>query len=265
LEIWAELGIGGLLLYLSLFGLALGRLHCGKNEMLWQSRLLLAGTLGFAISSLLDFPKERTEFLAVFAIYLALVDLIFPRENVVKIGTKYLYGTIFLSMIALVYLGIMRYRGERIMTDVLHERIEGNWNRVLELSVDAENQFYHLDPYSVPIQYYQGLAHYQLDQRDKAQQAFTKAHDFCPYNFHVLNNLATVALDRKDYVNADIWLNEALRINPRFEDALFNRSYSHAAQGRFAQALETLNSIPSDSERKKLFREEILKLRDGTK
>jgi tetratricopeptide (TPR) repeat protein len=74
-----------------------------------------------------------------------------------------------------------------------------------------------------------------------------------------------VALDRKDYVNADIWLNEALRINPRFEDALFNRSYRHAAQGRFAQALETLNSIPSDSERKKLFREEILKLRDGTK
>ncbi|MBK8502182.1 MAG: O-antigen ligase family protein [Saprospiraceae bacterium] len=263
LEVWAELGVGGLLLYLVLFGLVLTRLHRCRNVMPWQSRMLITGVLGFAISSLLDFPKERTEFLAVFATYLAMVDLMFPQKKGLKLQAKYIYGSIFLSMMVLVDLGIMRYRGEQIMTDVLRARVEGNWSRVLKLSVKAENRFYHLDPYSVPIQYYQGLAHYQLDQRDEALVAFTKAHGFCPYNFHVLNNLATVALDRKDYNKADLWLDEALRINPRFEDAIYNKSYSHAIQGRFNQSIETLNSIPSDSDKKELFRKEILKLQNS--
>ncbi|MCB0689144.1 MAG: tetratricopeptide repeat protein, partial [Saprospiraceae bacterium] len=84
-----------------------------------------------------------------------------------------------------------------------------------------------------------------------------------PYNFHILNNLATISLERKNYLQADEWLNEALRINPRFEDALYNLSYSKAMQQKYEDALDILDQVPTNSERKKMFRQEIIKLRQN--
>jgi tetratricopeptide (TPR) repeat protein len=161
-----------------------------------------------------------------------------------------------------IYTGISHYRSERITGLMLKARSMENWEAVIERSREAESYWHHLDPSSVPIAFYRGVAYYQLKRFDKAEQAFLEAHHYSPFNFHVLNNLATVGLEKKDYDGSITWLREALRINPRFEDALYNLSYCFAMQGAFEKARQTLESVPGESARKDLFRQEILKMQN---
>ncbi len=268
LEVLAETGLPGLLLYLAIFGHAFCRLHRCRKKVPWQSHMLLAGILGFLVSSLLDFPKERIEFLAMLSVYLGLVAISLPgdtRELIRWRSFKSVMIVLSIVMAFNVYTGIRHYRAERLTVALMRDRAAGNWKKVIELSGRAESSWHHLDPSSVPLSYYRGLAYYQLGQMEEAEGAFQKAHRHTPYNFHILNNLATVALEKNDVAGSLVWLREALRINPRFEDALFNLSYAYTLQGAYEEALDVLESVPADSPKKELFREEIRKLLNDKK
>jgi O-antigen ligase len=268
IEVLAETGLPGLLLYMAIFGYAFLRLYRCRKKVPWQSSMLLAGILGFLVSSLLDFPKERIEFLAMLSVYLGLVAISLAGDTRQFVRWKSFRGVMIALSIVMafnVYTGIRHYRAERLTVVLMRDRAEGNWENVIELSGRAESCWHHLDPSSVPLSYYRGLAYYQLGQLEEAEGAFQKAHRHSPYNFHVLNNLATVALEKNDVAGSLVWLREALRINPRFEDALFNLSYAYTLQGAYEQALEVLESVPGDTPKKELFREEIRKLLNDKK
>lgn len=261
LEILAELGILGLLAYIMIFAIAFYRLHLVRKRHPWISRMLLAGLLGFLISSLIDFPKERLEFVSIFVLYLFLIDKLAADEKKKSAVSWLIPSAIFILMLGNLYTGVRRYSGERHTARMLEQRNLGNWEKVIQFSTDAENGSHHFDPYSVPIQFYRGVAWYEKGQKEEAKDCFEKAHQLAPYNFHILNNLATVALENKNYVQADQWLEEAIRINPRFEDGLFNLSYSKALQNQFERAVELLDQIPTDSDKKRMFREQIQNLK----
>lgn len=260
LEIQAELGVLGLLLYLSIFFLAFYQLHRMRRKFPGKSRLLLAGILGFFIFSLIDFPKERMELITILVLYLVLIEIMFNQVRTQAVTAWGFLLTIILLMSGNVWTGIMRYQGERNTKLMLEARNEKKWEDVVRFSVLAENRFHHLDPYSVPIQFYRGVAQYEKDDKVLAEEAFEKAHAIAPYNFHILNNLATLALEKKEYDRADIWLNEALRINSRFEDGIYNLSFSKAMQGKYSEALDILSTVPGETDKKEMFKNEILKL-----
>lgn len=262
LEIQAELGIFGLLIYIAIFAFALYRLHGLRTRFPWQSHLLLSGIIGFLIFSLIDFPKERLEFITVFILYLVLIEQMHGPGTERKVSSRWPWLIVALLMAGSIYTGVLRYRGERNTALMLEARNAGNWEEVVRIADKAENNLHHLDPYSVPIQFYRGVALYELSKKELAEDAFVRAHSRAPFNFHILNNLATLALEDKEYKQADLWLTEALRINPRFEDGMYNLSFSQAMQGAYSDALQTLDKIPTDSEKKRMFRGEILKMRD---
>ncbi len=265
LEVLAELGVVGFLIFLAIFGIGLRSLHRSKARFPWQTRILLTGILGYMVASLIDFPKERIEFLCILALYLGLIEINLPRQKkpfITVVNPGIIYMLLALVMAFNIYTGISHYRSERITGLMLKARSAENWQAVIDWSKEAESFWHHLDPSSVPIAFYRGIAHYHLGQFDKAEQAFLEAHHYTPFNFHVLNNLATVALEKQDFEESISWLREALRINPRFEDALYNLSYCFAMQGAYEKARETLESIPGESARKDLFRQEILKMQN---
>ena len=265
LEVLAELGLVGFLNFLAIFGLGMRSLHRSKARFPWQTRMLLTGLLGYIVASLIDFPKERIEFLCILALYLGLIEINLPRQkksSVTMVNPRVIYMLLALVMAFNIYTGISHYRSERITGLMLKARSAEKWQAVIDWSEEAESFWHHLDPSSVPIAFYRGVAYYHLKQFEKAEQAFLEAHHYTPFNFHVLNNLATVALEKKDFDEAITWLQEALRINPRFEDALYNLSYCFVMQGAYENARETLESVPGESARKVLFRQEILRMQN---
>ncbi|MCB0686175.1 MAG: O-antigen ligase family protein, partial [Saprospiraceae bacterium] len=80
LEIFAELGLLGFSIYVFLFGYAFYQLHLARHKSPWKSRMLLAGMIGYLISSLIDFPKERLEFVTILILYLAVVESISAKK-----------------------------------------------------------------------------------------------------------------------------------------------------------------------------------------
>src|SRR5690606_15799249 len=143
-------------------------------------------------------PKERIEFLAMLSVYLGLVAISLPGDTRQLIRWKSSRGVFIVLSIVMafnVYTGIRHYRAERLTGVMMRERAAENWENVIELAGRAESCWHHLDPSSVPLSYYRGLAYYQRGQMEEAEGAFQKAHRHSPYNFHVLNNLATVALE----------------------------------------------------------------------
>ncbi len=262
LEILAELGVGGLLLYALFFAIPVLLLLRPSPKYRWQRSMLLGGLLGFVISSLIDFPKERTEFLVILGFYMALVPgYVKPTQWINLDGNKLRMLWIFTSVLLIgnVYVGLHRYVGEHKMQLLLKARVKQQWVEVESLANEAQNRWHKLDPSAVPISFYRGIAQYSQNKQDEALTSFLMALNDNPYNFHVLNNIGTVKVSQGKYHDAMEYLYRALRINPRFEDALFNLSYCLNALGRHKEALEQVTLIPQESEKKQLFIREITK------
>ena len=259
LEVLAELGLPGLLMYVLLFVNALRLLYRERARHSWQIRMLMGGLGGFIVISLIDFPKERIEFLLMLALYLSLAQAYGRTERITIpfVWAKLLFIAAAGGLVMNLITGYSRYVGESNTKKLLKARTSEQWTQVIELAKKAENKWHHLDPSSVPISFYQGVASYNLGAKEEAKVSFTRAHHIAPYNFHVINNLATIEIDMGNYQAAIDWLDEALRINSRFEDALFNLAYCHTQLGNFTEALETVRRIPSESEKKELFKQEI--------
>ena len=261
LEILAELGVVGCLLFIGIFLFAATSLLSGRwAKEHWQKTLLLTGLMVFCISALLDFPRERPEFILLLGLYLHLTHRYTKRKRPLPRGlSQFFAGVIILLLVFNVYLGVYRYQGETRIRKLLVARVQEDWAQVIRLAETANNRWHRFDPSAVPIAFYTGIAHYSLQQWDEAVQAFTEAQRLSPHNFHVLNNIATVYVSRERYAEALDYIYQALNINPRFEEALFNLAYCLNALGRHEEALQQVKLIPRESEKKEVFIREIAK------
>jgi tetratricopeptide (TPR) repeat protein len=261
LEVLAELGVVGLLLYLLLFGFCLHQLYQCRLSEPWKSRMLLVGLGGYMVMSFIDFPKERIEFIILLSIYLGLSDICSRSKGLQtsRPVAKMITTLMMIAMLGNLYTGFYRYQGEINTKKMLKARAADNWQEVIRVSSKAKNKWHHLDPSSVPVDFYTGVAYYNLGEKAKAMAVFKNAQEIAPYNFHILNNLATLEIEQQNYEVAIPLLKEALRINSRFEDALYNLAYCYTEEGKFQEALNQVEAIPTDSEKKALYKAEIQK------
>ena len=259
LEVWAELGWPGLLLYAGIFLWAgyLALRVFGHDP--WKSGLLAAGLLAFLVSSLIDFPKERIGMLVILAIYLLAIRRL-NNDAGFSLRTEWqrmFYGICSLLFVSCVWTGYQRYDGEIHTKRLLRAQVGEDWQGVIRSYDQAVRPWYHFDPTTVPLAFYRGVAHYRLGDFPAAQQDFDEARRRHPYNFQVINNQATLLIQQKQYQEAIPYLQEALRINDRFVDALYNLSFCHYQLGAYEQALQVVQEVPVDTEKKRAFVQEI--------
>ena len=79
--------------------------------------------------------------------------------------------------------------------------------------LDPENSLYALSL---------GDAHWRAGDFEKAEQLFQAAYAASPLDVRVLNRLGALAMDRKDFVAAERYFHEAIRVDPKYLNARHN-------------------------------------------
>ena len=258
LWVFSELGILGIYTYLSLFftilmySIRLLIVTVNRQEI-WLYSSLLAAVIGYVFIAFVDFPFERIEhqiflfliFSILFAKYYE--QFIFIKSNRLTTSHLALFLVCFLVPLFSFVVSFNRFKGE-FHTHLLYENHKiNNWNGMIETANQTKNYFYQLDPTSVPINWYKGVAEFSNGDMKFAKISFEKAYSLNPYNIHVLNNLATCYANLGDIKKAILFYQKVLKISSKFEEAILNLSGLYYNIHQFDKAFTTINKCNENS------------------
>jgi len=255
LEVQAEMGWIGLVLFCALFVAVLcGALWAMHRSLDGQKRrdllVLLVGVLGYCIIQFFDFPRERIEMQVVLAVFFAILVWdsreVWARLPIWQAGRKWMQVGFAVSILALVFnvvIGWNRVFGEIHAVRMLKAQSKSDHQRVVRESQKAVNRFYEYDDVAIPLVWYAGVAHAQLNQMSAALADFQAAYQLNPWSFHVMDKYAAALIQSKKHREAVVLLEKAVAINPKFEDGKFNLCYAEYQLGNFARSLEWLDQV----------------------
>jgi hypothetical protein len=254
LEIRSEMGVVGALLFLLLFGAAflaggLAVRQTKDSRIRHDLMVLLAGLLGYCVIQYFDFPRERIELQAILGLLFAYLAFhsrsVWERGPVLPLRK---HMGVFVGLLALglafnVWIGWQRIWGEIHTVRILQAQSKGDFPTMQREAAAARNVFYEYNDVALPLQWYEGIAFYQLDNIPQAVAAFGQAYQLNPWAFQVINNYASALVRAQQYPEAIALFEKALVINPRYDEGKFNLAYCWYAQGKFDTALEWLNRV----------------------
>lgn len=254
LWIWSEIGSIGFLAFLSFIYFTLKR---GFNQLFLASNSILllsfTGFISYLIIAFFDFPKERIESTIALAVFVAIIIVESPNnQKEIKSSKKLraIIGSIMVGLLAFsVYFAQVRIASEKNLKLALTAKDASNHLDLVKYAYAAEHIFYSGDVNGLPIRYYSGIGHFNLNQKERAVEDFKLAFVLNPYNFNVVNNIATACFISQDYINAEKYYLEALNINPYFDDAKLNLAATYINTGQKEQANYYLNQVSQNSER----------------
>ncbi|MCB0686315.1 MAG: O-antigen ligase family protein [Saprospiraceae bacterium] len=267
IEILAELGIAGILIFLAIFIIPLialihPRFRPSDKPFPW---LPIGMIFCFGLFSMIEFPKERQELMVLWAFILALI--VFQRAKFFSaknfswcISKRKVKWGIFIASILCslnIFIGIIMARGEFHTLKMLQAQKNGQWPIVEYESQKAYSAFYQITPIAIAVKWYEGLAAYHEGNFEKAKVLFQLAMKHTPYFLRLLNDYASCLVQTGDLEGAvDLYL-QVMDINPKFEDGMFNLSYVYAQLGRFDKALEWVEMTKNDEQKKNEFIQQI--------
>ncbi|MFA9212986.1 MAG: O-antigen ligase family protein [Candidatus Methylacidiphilales bacterium] len=254
LWIWSELGILGLLIYLAIFALTIYKaIQNVKTALLATEKILatcfLAAIIGYAFIAAVDFPLERSEHQLLLIILLAIINgkkiapLKAPNFNHQLITITLLCVTIFNLNVF-----ISRANAETHARKMLTAHAKKNWGTMAKEAQKAINKYYTIDNFSIPLNWYAGVAFSALGNNVDAKKAFEEAYQINPYQIHVLNNIASTNEMEGNHDLALKYYEEALAISPFQPDALLNKSAVLFNKGNINEAFTHILKFKFDAE-----------------
>jgi O-antigen ligase len=249
--IWvlAEKGIPGLLVYLSIFGLAFYHLHLLANRAKSKPDLLFVMLLGAGLTAYLavsffTFPYERINhqiYLAIiFAIVIAERQMGIKPEKINKPTVVVPAG--ILSFFIIIY-AANAIRSEYFIAKAIDSGNRGQYSEMVDYSLKARTIFRNLDPENNPVAWYTGSAYIQLGDANNAVKFLRKAARQTPNNMVVLNNLGQALIMKGDFEKAFKALRRSVKIFPYYNESLVNISTAAYRLGDYEAAYFYLVSI----------------------
>ncbi len=218
--VWCELGIQGLVLYLTFFTLLLYMLVKVFNATKTLSSYLLAiSTVGYMLIAFFDFPLERMEHQLLLAVITVMAMNNYDR----------LYGKtkpliplkaipIFLMLIGFsLVVCCYRLKGEYYTRAFILMSKKTNPDRVIENAEKSKSLFYDVDFASLPIDFHIAKALAFKNKPLETKEKLEKAYQLMPYNIKVLNNLGKVHVKLNENSQASIYFEKLLKISPSFK------------------------------------------------
>jgi O-antigen ligase len=262
-RILSELGITGFILALFIFFLPLAFvfyrilfvLPKPPPETLFYATFIT----GFYLFAAFDFPLRRVEhniiLWSVFAFMLNKVSLPELRQGFFN-KSKPWPSFIFLGLVVFsVLISAARFRGEYYTVWMFRNERKDD-ARVIEYGRKAENLFYHITPNTLPVSWFEGVAHYRLGENEVALKCFLRALKMTPYEVRVLNDYSAALFKLGKSQEAIKILKETLDIDPFFDDARFNLGAIYFLNGQRISAREQIMNC-RESQKKRDFLEEM--------
>jgi O-antigen ligase len=224
---------------------------------------LPAFIFGFMVIAFFDFPKERIEHIIWFNILLAFAyKAIREHSELRSFGSVSFSGSFLVFpaglVVILVWIGVMRFKGEYHTRKMYDSRAMNNDRRAIEEGNMALNYVYRLDPTSLPVRWYTANSYANLKELEKAEQEFEEAVKDNPYNRNVLNDLGSAySVNGKDPL-AKPFYREAIRISPRFDDPKLNLASIYAREQNWPEVDTLLKQTCHESERKSQLEKMVL-------
>lgn len=268
IEVWAEVGTIGLLLFTGIFLVAFWQVWQGfqSAKPSFKVRWVLLGTslLGFCIISFFDFPKERIEHLVALALLLALIGYERSKDSskvFAMVTSKYqrilFSGSLLVLLLVNVPVGYYRFKGDAASKKIMSIRNTTQFKTIKANAAKGNSIWYNVDPMVIPLSWYAGVAEYSVGDYEMAKSSFLEAYEINPYNFNVINNLASTHVQLQEYESAIPLYLKALAINSKFEEGMFNLSYSYYQTGALKEALSWVNKTQGNPDKKQVFLQQI--------
>ncbi len=184
LWVWAEKGIFALILYLSIFGLAMGYLirvffrspHVNDKVL---ALLIMIAMTGYLTVSFFSFPYERINHTVYLALFMASAIVMNQRikppapysPNRTALMMTILAVTAFGTIYGYNSIQMERYMKKTISTENGAENIDNpevaiqQYQKAIELAQQSMNPFRSLNPMSYPPEYYVAKSDYQIGKR----------------------------------------------------------------------------------------------------
>jgi O-antigen ligase len=250
LAMFAELGVPGLLLLLTAWGIGIWsalrmlRNRNGQHDEILGACLLL-GWLALTIDASFSFPLERPLHLMIFCLLLALSAQGLPSKtgspSQVKVGLS-----VALTLFILAGLDI----GARTLADsqirLLRAAKEAQRpEKVLKLAPHATNWATQLDPVAaLSIDWYVAMAQIESGQQAAAMQAIERSALVSPHHLAQRAGRASLLDLTGRYVEAIAAQTTLLETFPNFSEGKVNLSIMQIHAGRLIEARATLNEVP---------------------
>lgn len=241
-----ETGIIGILFYFFIIGYGLMQCWLGIKNKQSEAWIVGAGFIAYIFVAAVDFPLERNEHQLLFALLFACA---YPKNNATqKSIPKWLFALVFVGLGFSLWFGLNRFREEKKCRKMIEAYRNGNYNSMFTHAQDIDQNYLSIDNYSIPINWYQGLALYAAGRKDLSLLANQKAYAVNPYQIHVINNLAGLYHENDSLQHALILYNEVLQISPKQPDAILNKCAVLYNLGQTKMAFETLYLFKYDAQ-----------------
>ena len=264
-RIISELGITGFVLAIFVFFLppvfVFYRILFSRPKPPPETLYYAAFITGFYLFAAFDFPLRRVEhnivLWSVFAFMLNKVPLFPLRYGFFhKLPVRWLTDIFLCLCMFSVLVAAARFRGE-YYTVLMFRNERKNDAQVIVYCHKAENPFYHITPNTLPISWFEGVAHYRLGENKVAEKCFLRALKKTPYEVRVLNDYSAVLFNLGKPQEAITTLKETLVIDPFFDYARFNLGAIYFLTGQRDSAREQIMRC-RESQKKRDFLEEII-------
>ncbi|WP_298220506.1 O-antigen ligase family protein [Flavobacterium sp.] len=260
LNILCENGILGLLAYGFIFGIIYFQLlflikNAKSDNERWNYIYLLGGITGYLVISFFDFPMERVEHQILLMVFFAVTTANYytlkasnPTSN--KNGILLVYSVAVFSLYSLV-VAAFRFKGELETVKMYQAKDAEQWDETLFHANRAENYFYKIDPTSIPIDWYKGMASFNRSEIEQSIAYFENAYEIAPYQIQVINNLATAYGMHGESDKAVTYYLKALEISDQFEEARLNLAAVYYNQKKYELAFDVIDKVNITTKNKK--------------
>lgn len=261
----AETGIPGGLCWLGAWAAAMAigvRAARGASGAARTPALLFTAALaGFGAVSASDFPRERPEHMAWYALALAFlacrrggVGILEVTHSSYRPGPSAAWNaaagpvlaSAALAAALAALLGWERCRNEARVGQALAAHAQEDWARAAALAAAVDEDVCPFNRAASPIAWHEGIARHHLGDPGGAERAFLRALERHPWHLPTLHNLAVSRLAAGDTAGALARLDQALAISPAFAEAALGRAWLSLRRGESVAARQALDAVAAD-------------------
>jgi tetratricopeptide (TPR) repeat protein len=191
---------------------------------------------------------ERSEHQFFILLIIAIVCKQYFTKNKTQksIESKWILLSIIVVNLFNLFVFVKRTQAETNAHQMLLAHNKNNWSLMIKEAKKANNEYFTIDNFSIPLTWYAGVAYSALGDNNNAKLAFEKAYEINPYQIHVLNNIASINEMEGKHDLAIKYYNEALAISPKQPDALLNKSAALFNMDNIKEAFLTILKFKYD-------------------